>query len=461
METTNQSAVTPGPTPINLGQRKDFTEACTTSLKDHPKPCSNTFGTAIYATEEQEFWLLPERAASSMKEAMHALENQIAPSKSRDARIKGLDDSGLLEYFLEPKLSTFLQGEQRQRMEEIEAQEPNIEMDPGMVLRSRKEVKLAKEKEAPKAEAPKADTQRSRIDQLQSEIDGQNRIHDDYSALIKLRSEYLELKKLAIAAAKEKGNTYENGALFSAGAIEARARVQNYLEKRKALISEGGIAPQAQEDIAKLLETDKKKRDELQKCLQTCEGDTYAYLAWKHGEAKSFAYHEYTDSIAKVSEYGLALPEFALISGDDITTGIEQFKLYLDTEKQQSEINNRLREKYKNWIEATGQNAQAPAGLVDVERAEWDRLQTVKQGLHEKAKQKVAADTVRRHLLWEPEQFEPQPIDRLVKDGFPLREVSTLSASGTPLRWLSLLNIRGAKTSKRRHGKGGEKSRKN
>lgn len=241
METTNQSAVTPGPTPINLGPKKDFTEACTTSLKDQPKPCSNTFGTAIYATEEQEFWLLPERAASSMKEAMHALENQIAPSKSRDARIKGLDESGLLEYFLEPKLSTFLQGEQRQRMEAIEAQEPNIEMDPGMVLRSRKEVKLAKEKETPKAEAPKADTQRSRIDQLQSEIEGQNRIHDDYSALIKLRREYLELKKLAIAAAKEKGNTYENGALFSAGAIEARARVQNYLEKRKALISEAEL----------------------------------------------------------------------------------------------------------------------------------------------------------------------------------------------------------------------------
>ena len=443
METNSFSAATPGPTPINLGPKKDFTEACTTSLKDQPKPCSNTFGTAIYATEEQEFWLLPERAASSMKEAMHALENQIAPSKSRDERIKGLDDSGLLEYFLEPKLSTFLQGEQRERMEEIEAQEPNIEMDPGMVLRSRKEVKLAKEKTAPKAEAPKVDTQRSRIDQLQSEIDGQNRIHDDYSDLIKLRREYLELKKLAIAAAKEKGNTYENGALFSAGAIEARARVQNYLEKRKALISAGGIQPQAQEDIAKLLETDKKKRDELQNCLQTCEGDTYAYLAWKHGEAKSFAYHEYTDAITKVSEYGLALPEYALISGDDITTGIAQFKLYLDTEKQQSDINNRLREKYKSWIEATGQNAQAPAGLVDVERAEWDRLQTVKQGLHEKAKQKVAADSVRRHLLWEPEQFEPQPIDRLVKDGFPLREVSTLSASGTPLRWLSLLNIRG------------------
>jgi len=442
--TKTEAPSEPAPKPIDLGPKKDFAETCTPSFKDQQKPCSSTYGTAIYATDEQEFWLLPERAASSMKEAMHALENQISPSKSRDERLKGLDDSGLLSYFLEPKLSNFLEGEQRQRMEEIQTQEPNIEMDPGMVLRSRQEAKRAKEKDAPKAEAPKTDTQRSRIDQLQADNDTQNRIRNDYSELHKLRSEWLALKKIAIAAAVKTGHSYENGTLFAPAAIEARTRVQNYLEKRKALISKGGIQPQAQEDIAKLLETDKKKRDELQKCLYTCEGDTYAYLAWKHGEAKSFAYHEYTDAIIKVAEYGIALPEYALISGNDITSGIEQFKLYLDTEKQQSEINDRLRKKYKNWIEATGQNAQAPAGLVEAERTEWDRLQVVKQGLHEKAKQKVAADPIRRHLLWEPEQFEPQPIDRLIKEGFPLREVSTLGASGTPLKWFSLLTLKGA-----------------
>lgn len=430
------------PKPIDLGPAKVFETACAPGFKDQPKPCDNTYGTAIYATDEEEFWLLPERAASSMKEAMHTLENQIAPSKSRDERLKGLDKSGLLSYFLEPKLSNFLEGEQRQRMEEIEAQEPNIEMDPGMVLRSRQEAKRAQEKDAPKAEAPKADPQRSRMDQLQADIDAQNRIRNDYGDLHKLRSEWLALKRVAIAAAQAKGFSYENGTVFAPEAIEARARVQNYLEKRKALIEADGIKPVPREEIAKLLETDKKKRDELQTCMRTCEGDTYAYIAWKNSEAPSFAYHEYTDAIIKVAEYGIALPEYALISGGDITSGVEQFKLYLDTETRQSDINKRLREKYKNWIEATGQNAQAPAGLVEAERLEWDRLQVVKQGLHEKAKQKVAADKIRRHLLWEPEQFEPQPIDRLVKDGFPLREVSTVGANGAPLKWFSLLNIK-------------------
>ncbi|MFD2883633.1 LysM peptidoglycan-binding domain-containing protein [Pseudomonas lini] len=192
-----ESASAPGPKPIDLGPKKRlYRNVRPPSFKDQPKPCSNTYGTAIYATDEEEFWLLPERAASSMKEAMHALENQIAPSKSRDERLKGLDDSGLLNYFLEPKLSNFLEGEQRQRMEEIEAQEPNIEMDPGMVLRSRQEVKTRKKKRThQRPKRRKTDPQRSRIDQLQSDIDTQNRIQDDYSELRKLRSEWLALKK--------------------------------------------------------------------------------------------------------------------------------------------------------------------------------------------------------------------------------------------------------------------------
>lgn len=48
-----------------------------------------------------------------------------------------------------------------------------------------------------------------------------------------------------------------------------------------------------------------------------------------------------------------------------------------------------------------------------------------------------------RHLLWEPEQFEPKPEERRVKAGFPLREVSLLSAVNKPLKHFSLLNLEG------------------
>jgi hypothetical protein len=61
---------------------------------------------------------------------MFALEKMIAPNKPRDERLNGLQESGLLESFLEPKLSNFLTGPQRTRMEELEALGDEIDIDP-------------------------------------------------------------------------------------------------------------------------------------------------------------------------------------------------------------------------------------------------------------------------------------------------------------------------------------------
>ncbi len=68
---------------------------------------------------------------------MFALDKMIAPSKPRDARLNGLQESGLLEYFLEPKLSNFLTGAQRARMEEFEAMGDEIEIDPATAKKGR------------------------------------------------------------------------------------------------------------------------------------------------------------------------------------------------------------------------------------------------------------------------------------------------------------------------------------
>ncbi|WP_231997056.1 hypothetical protein [Pseudomonas arsenicoxydans] len=48
---------------------------------------------------------------------------------------------------------------------------------------------------------------------------------------------------------------------------------------------------------------------------------------------------------------------------------------------------------------------------------------------------------VRRHLLWEPEQFQAKPMDRLVKDGFPLHEMSMLDDLKKPLTYLSMYSL--------------------
>ncbi|RBH46376.1 peptidoglycan-binding protein LysM, partial [Pseudomonas sp. MWU13-2860] len=83
--------------------------------------------------------------------------------------------------------------------------------------------------------------------------------------------------------------------------------------------------------------------------------------------------------------------------------------------------------------------------LVDVERAEWDRLQKIKDDLQATAQSNVSATKPGRHLIWEPEEFQPKPVDRMVKPGFPLREVSLSDAKGTPLGWFSMTNLKDAK----------------
>jgi murein DD-endopeptidase MepM/ murein hydrolase activator NlpD len=428
---------------VELDPVKETPDGSSKTFKPHAPACDKTFASAIYATEEQEFWLLPERAVSAIKESMFALEKMIAPNKARDARFNGLQESGLLEYFLEPKLSNFLTGAQRTRMEEFEAMGDEIEIDPATAKKRQNEANRNKPAAAP-AQPPQQDTAQSRIDRLNADIATQQSIRKEFVDYHKQRAEWLALKKEAIKAAKLQGYSYESGSLYSKEAIEVRARVQAYLEARQKLLSNKDFKLVSMDDVAKALAEQKKSYENICSGMNDCTADLVAYVYTLHKNADALNFHAYTESIIKASEYGIALPEFALIS-DGLPSGIAQFKLYLDTEKKQAEVTAQLQEKYKRWIEATGQNAQAPAGLVDVERTEWDRLQKIKDDLQVTAQNNADAATPRLHLIWEPEEFQPKPVDRMVKPGFPLREVSLSDAKGTPLSWFSMTNLKDAK----------------
>jgi len=428
---------------VELDPVKDSPDGSSKTFKPHAPPCSKTFASAIYATEEQEFWLLPERAKSAIKESMFALDKMIAPSKPRDARLNGLQESGLLEYFLEPKLSNFLTGAKRTRMEEFEAMGDEIEIDPATAKKRQNEANGKKPVTAP-AQSPLEDTAQSRLDRLTADLATQQDVHNAYADFYKRRAEWHALKKEAVAAAKLEGYTYESGSLYSKEAIEARARVQAYLEARKKLLGNKDFKQVPLEDVAKALAEKKKSYENICSGMNDCTADLVGYVYTLIKNADALDYHAYTESIIKASEYGIALPEFALIS-DGLPSGIEKFKLYLDTEKKQAEVTAQLQEKYKRWIEATGQNAQAPAGLVDAERTEWDRLQKIKDDLQATAQSNVSTSKPGRFLVWEPEEFQPKPVDRMVKPGFPLREVSLSDAKGTPLSWFSMANLKDAK----------------
>lgn len=119
---------------LELDPQPEMPASCPNAFDKVETACSTSYGEVIYATKEKMFYLLPKRAASSIKEAMNELEQHISASKSPEERLKGMNTAGLLEYFLEPKLSNFLQGEQKSRMLEIEAQEPDI-AQPTMAMR--------------------------------------------------------------------------------------------------------------------------------------------------------------------------------------------------------------------------------------------------------------------------------------------------------------------------------------
>lgn len=423
----------------DIGDQPEAPEDTPGSHDKVKTPCSTTYGSAIYDTENESFWLLPERTNSALKESANDLDQKVSTSKSAEERKQGLYSSGLLEYFLEPKLGNFLEGEQKTRMLEIETQYPTISNLDATLLAAQEQRKATTQP----ASAPATPLTRLQQDDIKKSEwmaaqEDAKRVHGVYG-------EWQKLKHAAVTAAKEKGYAYESGSLYSPKALAARAGVHKYLKAREELLKEKDLATLGSAELAPLLVEDKKRLDEIATCGLNNQLPLCTYIRDQEAQRlkRKAIYVTYLDAITDVARYGIALPEFALIpaAGASVEGGVDLFKQYLALEKKQTEVNERLSKKYKGWIEASGRQAKAPANLVSAERTEWDRLQADKDKLRLKAEKNMETATVRRYLLWEPEQFQPKPEDRLVKNGFPLHEMSMLDDLKKPLTYLSMLTL--------------------
>ncbi|MEO4016979.1 hypothetical protein [Pseudomonas rossensis] len=444
---SNTSAAPTAPTaeetcakpPRDLGEQPNAPDETPGSHDKVKTPCSTTYGSAIYDTENESFWLLPERTTSALKEAANDLDQKVSSSKSAEERKKGLYSTGLLEYFLEPKLGNFLAGEEQARMLEIEAQYPSISDLDATLLEAQQQRKAAT------LPAPAPSTPLTRLEQDDIKKSEWMAAQQDATRVHGVHAEWQKLKRTAIVAAKEKGYAYESGSLYSPEALAAREGVQKYLKARETLLKEKDLATLGSAELAPLLAEDKKRLDEVAACGANNQLPLCTYVRDQEAQRlkRKAIYVAYLESITSVAQYGIALPEFALIpaSGASVEGGVDLFKQYLALEKKQTEVNERLSKKYKGWIEASGRQAKAPANLVSLERAEWDRLQADKEKLRLQAEKNMETAPVRRHLLWEPEQFQAKPMDRLVKDGFPLHEMSMLDDLKKPLTYLSMYSL--------------------
>ncbi|WP_447749386.1 hypothetical protein [Pseudomonas nicosulfuronedens] len=382
--------------------------------------CSPEFADILYSTrddplkesvkdEKAAFWLLPGQVANTIRKTTRELSALLSPEKAADERVKGMDASELLEYFLVPRLSLFLVGEQKVRMQSFEEREPYLAES------ARFELAMLKSLSPLQLSQP---ANRNRLKQL---------------------DEWDQLRKLAIHNAERQGYAYRDGALFTPQAEEVRALLTQYNSARQQLVEQGSPTFTSDE-LANFLGIAKLRLLEASDCTVNCKAPIDSYLKWRKQHPGELAYLDYTNAILALANYSLALPEFALSGNDQagLHAGVERFLHYWDLQKRQYQIEEAMRGKHKDWLGATGKNIPLPSGLFDEEKAQWDALETERSQLESQARSNVAQAKQRRYLLWEPETYQPAPVDRLVKTGFPLREVSLPGTPGEALHHLSL-----------------------
>ncbi|MDD2048586.1 LysM peptidoglycan-binding domain-containing protein [Pseudomonas putida] len=441
-EPENPPAPAPPSKPLELDpQTKSKPSASICFAPQEKLACSPEYADIIYATQEKTFWLLSAEAASALKEAAYKLDNLIAPGKSPEERQKGLYACDLLDYFLEPKLANFLEGEQQARMLAIEAEEPLI-ADPRYAMEARTAAEDKQRDIAARSAGPVDPYARDTAwEDNERMLDN----HKKFQALRTLHQEWKHLANLAQAQAKRQGYVVEGGSLFTPEALKARDIVQVYLSERAKLLDDKGqLSTFSTDEVARVLQAASEHRNHLESCLLDCDAALMSYHALQSQEAAKFAYPKYLEAILNAADYGIALPELALCQGADLDAGVQTLKHYLALQLQQTRIKQRLFDKYGAWIKASGENTQAPDSLVAGERSAWADLQTQMEAIHQRAQSNVLATVPRRHLLWEPEQFKPTPVERLVKPDFPLREISW-PASSSPVRHISLTVLKALK----------------
>lgn len=424
------------PAVLQLPPLQPTKEKQTTLCEKAAHPCKPRFANIIYATHEQSFWLLPKEADEALSESAHILEQQVAPSKSKEERKKGMDACGLLDYFLEPNLSFFLEGQDKERMQFFEREHPDIaDINLAIQLQDRA---LGIEPPPTKPTNDREEASRRAAEDLKRIPDGMARRHK----LQRLQHEWKKLRDIAVKKAREQNYTYQNGSLFTEEAMKAKKRVDHYLKTRQEVLKYGELPTYEQEELARLLEQQYQRYQEIQEFTKNY-GPNLKYSEIFTQLTALEAYKTYVDAIIKVADYGLAVPEFALImTSAGAGSGIQRFKQYQEHLAKQQAVEDEMREKYEGWVKSTGQNMLPPAGLLAAERAAWDAEQTQLQQLYQEAQQAVANSKPRRHLLWNPEQFQPRPIERLVKSDFPLHEVSWPD-SPKPLGHTSMMVLNG------------------
>jgi len=362
---------------------------------------SNHYYDILYEVGQDSFWLMREHTLDVLVKAADKLKKAVVTTDA-DSRLKALDERGLMEFFLEPKLSSFLDAAKSQRYHELE-KKLNELGDEIRQIGSLETSAFGREymcKPRFAVHTP-ADLERKKI---------HFREMDDERRVLKADAEQQALKE---------GYSFVGTELFSPEAIEMGRIREVYLKQRQNLI-DGKIPDFKQEEIDQF----RKVHAKLLADLDAGKYDPNNNLAeWVRESESLFRYSEFTKTLMRAAAYGIALPEFALHHPDeDISWGIKRYRDYHQLLKNKADLEKNIETSFDTWLRVGRQ--QPPGSLFEEERRQWQDLENKEKALKQDAEDIIRARKPALHLLWNPEAFEPKPVQRLVRSNFPLREIS-------------------------------------
>jgi murein DD-endopeptidase MepM/ murein hydrolase activator NlpD len=394
-------------------------EHCTVNFCGEQECKSLThYADVIYEVGQERFWLLREHTLDTLVAAADSLQKKLLTTDP-DSRINALNDAGLLEPFLEPKTSSFLDAQNSQRYLEIEHELDRIGAD--LRRLGIREEGLQDVKHVPSLT----------VEQLRH-------VNQQQQAALPLRRELAALDAKGHKIALERGYSFEGGHLYSAEAMKAREIIQRYLKQRQVFVDLGRAFFRPEE-------LDKYQQEYAQIIAELQYANTHRtpprrdVEQWLLQSRGQFHYSELVKTLLEAAAYGLALPEYAL-QGDsgDIQQGFEAYEKYHALLRQKAALDQHVEKSFDNWVNVAKQ--QPPSSLFTTEAVQWQALEAQEQALKKKAEDFVKHSKPLRHLLWNPETFAPQPQQRLVRSNFPLREIS-VPTERTRLRHLSLTDV--------------------
>ncbi|MCM2973217.1 LysM peptidoglycan-binding domain-containing protein [Larsenimonas suaedae] len=395
------------------------------------------FVDVIHITGTSTFYLLPEQASNDLHEAANALTQ--AAAQSGTARIQALEsEAGIISYLLPASEGSFLSESERKQYNQLTYEINDFNSDIDELDRR---IESASMEDLPL------------LAQQKGAIRTKIRRHERT-----LRN----LRKTARTLATENGYTIDGNAFYGPWVDEIKAALEAYKQSRSTLVKFCLEGP-----AKTYLDTLSRTSGQDFGDLESINGIISAYqelsAACENDKAKSVCVapmgrintirkildavqKRYADSIIKLGDLGIAVPELAL-AGDE-GSGTSEFGEFNKTLLELHAISEQLKAKVKDWSIATGRAAPIPMFVFKKEREKYRATKDTLDRQFNAAKARVKNTVPRRTLFWHTDiedsryalGYKPTPISLLVKKGYPLREFTSPKLS-RPLAHVSLKQL--------------------